>query len=255
MYWPRWEEEVMADLEIHLDAQNEDWLPSKHGKGKKTAAMSRELRAFQDALIARNVLSRFIAADEHEAMEFATPEALQKYLKEHPKADPKRHTVKEPSKGKPVEKKQMPEGLVSATSSEAQHAKTRSAEITKLHESMRSLQDKAEDAQPAAQKQFDRAYAKIYDLGDTSSKAAKKLLEHVSQYENHIDEDSQAGHAVRLLNDALGDWERNRVDHFRVKGEFGYRIRGMQAEQTWAYGKKIDDQIDMLDKALKGEFD
>ena len=34
------------------------------------------------------------------AMEHATPEALKKYLQEHPKADPKRHKVKESNPGK-----------------------------------------------------------------------------------------------------------------------------------------------------------
>ena len=32
-------------------------------------------------------------------------------------------------------------------------------------------------------------------------------------------------------------------------------MRALQAEQTWAYGKKIDDQVEMLDQAVKGEFD
>lgn len=56
--------------------------------------MSRELQSFKDALLVRNVIARHLAADEHEAMEFNTPEALQKYLEKHPKADKSRHTVK-----------------------------------------------------------------------------------------------------------------------------------------------------------------
>lgn len=39
-------------------------------------------------------LSRLIFAMEH-----SSPEALQKYLKEHPKADPKQHTVEDAEKG------------------------------------------------------------------------------------------------------------------------------------------------------------
>jgi hypothetical protein len=47
----------MAKLEIHLDAENEDWLPSKRKSQGKTA-MSRELRDFQDALIVKKVVAR-----------------------------------------------------------------------------------------------------------------------------------------------------------------------------------------------------
>jgi len=61
--------------------------------------MSREFQAFKDALLVRNVVARVLKADEHEAMEFNTPEALQNYLKKHPKADPKKHTVKKKQEG------------------------------------------------------------------------------------------------------------------------------------------------------------
>lgn len=56
--------------------------------------MSLELRNFQDALIARNVVARF-----KRAMEFSSPEALREYLKEHPNADPKNHHVKKQEGG------------------------------------------------------------------------------------------------------------------------------------------------------------
>lgn len=48
-------------------------------------------RAFQDAILVRNVVARATQAMEH-----ATPEALKKYLHDHPDADPKNHTVKKP---------------------------------------------------------------------------------------------------------------------------------------------------------------
>ena len=53
------------------------------------------VRAFEQGLMTRRVASRF-------AMEHATPEARDKYLHEHPKAEPRNHTVKkdEPSKSK-----------------------------------------------------------------------------------------------------------------------------------------------------------
>lgn len=46
---------------------------------------------------ANRVARRYLAKV---AREFRTPEALKKYLEEHPKADPKRHTVKEKGKKK-----------------------------------------------------------------------------------------------------------------------------------------------------------
>jgi hypothetical protein len=48
-----------------------------------------KLREFQDAVIVRNVVARFV-----EAKEFSSPEALQKYLQAHPKSDKSKHTVK-----------------------------------------------------------------------------------------------------------------------------------------------------------------
>ncbi len=52
--------------------------------------------AFQQALLTHRVTSRFV-----EAKEFPSEEARKKYMQDHPQADPKKHTVKEPgSKGK-----------------------------------------------------------------------------------------------------------------------------------------------------------
>jgi cell wall assembly regulator SMI1 len=45
-------------------------------------------------MIARRIVARFLAATNQVSMEFNTPEAMQKYLKEHPKADPANHHVK-----------------------------------------------------------------------------------------------------------------------------------------------------------------
>ena len=52
------------------------------------------LRSFEDAVIARNVVARLKGAMEH-----ATPEALKKYLHEHPDADPSNHRVKKQEGG------------------------------------------------------------------------------------------------------------------------------------------------------------
>jgi len=50
---------------------------------------------FATAVMVRNIVARFIAK---QAMEHNSPEALAKYLKEHPNADKSKHTVKKPEK-------------------------------------------------------------------------------------------------------------------------------------------------------------
>ncbi len=58
--------------------------------------MSKELREFQNALIARRVLARSVLAMEH-----ATEKARKNYLHEHPNADPKDHSVAKKEKAGP----------------------------------------------------------------------------------------------------------------------------------------------------------
>ena len=70
------------------------------------------LRSFQDAVIVRNVVARTKAATK-----FPTEEARKKYLQKHPKADPRKHTVKkqegggasEPESKEPVKKENSPD--------------------------------------------------------------------------------------------------------------------------------------------------
>jgi AraC-like DNA-binding protein len=55
-------------------------------------------KAFQHAVTVRNVVARTVEAMDETAMDFSTPEALEKYLKAHPKADKGRHTVMGPER-------------------------------------------------------------------------------------------------------------------------------------------------------------
>lgn len=55
-------------------------------------------KAFQQALTVRNVVARTVAAMDEVATEFSSPEALEKYLKNHPKADKSKHTVMTPER-------------------------------------------------------------------------------------------------------------------------------------------------------------
>lgn len=61
----------------------------------KHTAASKARDEFATAVMVRNIVARFIAK---QAMEHNSPEALQKYLKEHPNADKSKHTVKKPEK-------------------------------------------------------------------------------------------------------------------------------------------------------------
>lgn len=57
-----------------------------------------ELQDFKDALLATKVAGRF-AAEAPVAMEFTSPEAMKKYLEDHPGADPANHSVKKDEGG------------------------------------------------------------------------------------------------------------------------------------------------------------
>lgn len=56
--------------------------------------MASKLTEFKNAVIARNVVARVL-----EATEFDSPEALKKYLHDHPGADKSNHSVKKEEKG------------------------------------------------------------------------------------------------------------------------------------------------------------
>lgn len=60
--------------------------------------MASKLTAFKNAVLARNVVARVL-----EATEFKSPEALEAYLKKHPKADKSKHSVKKKDEPKKKE--------------------------------------------------------------------------------------------------------------------------------------------------------
>lgn len=192
------------------------------------------LRNFQDALLKHRVVARFLAKT---AMEHATPEAMRSYLHDHPDADPKNHKVKKDKGGG---------GSTGDTSADSSKAESRSKETGKLHDEMKSLKSKVENADPSAKKKFDRAYDKLHENGEAAAKSAEKLLKKFEGAEG------EAGHAVELLSHAVRDWGNNKMNHARAKGDVAHK-KLQQAEQTWAYATKIDDQIKMLSKALKGD--
>lgn len=195
--------------------------------------MDSKLRSFEDALIVRNVVARTLISMEH-----ATPEAMRDYLHEHPDADPKNHKVKKPSGGGS-----------SSHEAEAGKSKSRSTEIDKSYDTMKGLQKKVDSANPTAKRQFDNAYDKLYSGGESAVKSAQKLIK---QHGSGGGEQAEA--AVEILRHALKDWERNRVDHARAKDEFSHK-KLQQAEQTHGYAQKLEEAIQNVSKALKGDYD
>lgn len=268
--------------------------------------MSKTASAFRHVLTVRNVVARYVGATE-----FSSPEALKKYLHDHPDADKSKHTVKKPedasddgndggadekhlndmedslkSKGelnvktkdgkKFTIKKVQRGGLTTydiveggkvkvkgrmmnddalyawlgnlekdesaappkadTHHAEAAKAATRKQETQKHFDEMKSLKTKVDNADHSAQKKFDRAYDKLYEQGETAAKAAQKLMP-------KLDEDSQ-----QALSSAVSEWERNKRDHAKSKGEHAHE-KIQQAEQTWGYATQIDQMISDLTKS------
>jgi hypothetical protein len=191
--------------------------------------MSKTASAFRHALTVRNVIVRYVGVSDRVATEFSSPEALKKYLHDHPDADKSNHTVKKPKGDKPSSDNTQHHA-------EAAKADTRKHETQKQFDDMKSLKSKVDNADPTAKKKFDRAYDKIYEQGETAAKAAQKLLP-------KLDEDSQ-----QALSSTLSEWDRNKRDHAKGKGDAAHG-KLQQAEQTWGYATQIDQMIADLTKS------
>lgn len=81
-----------ADLLNRIDVIDDKVLKLTSGEVEKKLDRAEPVWKELDQLIGGQ---RVMFADDHEAMEFTTPEALKKYLEEHPKADKSNHSVKD----------------------------------------------------------------------------------------------------------------------------------------------------------------
>lgn len=174
----------------------------------------------------------------HLAMEHSSPDARKNYLHEHPNADPSNHTVKQKS-----EKAKPSSG--GDTAADSSKAEARDKEVDRLYEEMKSLKKKVDNADESAKKKFNRAYSKIYDSGETAAKSAERLVKKF----DHLDEDSEGGASVQMLHHALRNWRGNQLDHHKSHPHAHSKLQ--QAEQTWAYAKKIEEAIRNLHKYSK----
>jgi len=149
-------------------------------------------------------LPRKVAARYFEAFEFPTDEAREKYLKEHPGADPSKHTVNETEKAL-------------AKTDEAQPEKKKPSFLDKLKGVSEAARAALKKAPEAARKFFtDENHRRkvLQDLSKTMDEApgkyAKKLIE-TAKHEVH--EFQEAGSAVRdvLNGKKLSDEQKKAV--------------------------------------------
>lgn len=197
---------------------------------------------FKNEVLALRIAARYSAKKrQRNTMEHPSDKAKAQYLKDHPNADPSNHSVAKPGGGKAPG--------ADAMKGDAEKANARSKEREKTLSEMQSLKKGVEDANPSAKKKFDKAYDKLYEHGEQAAKAAEKLVDKFDDVEG----DQQIA-AVKMVHHALRDWKSNQIDHHKGKGEQS-RLKLNQAENTAGYGHQLDESIDMLHRALKGEYD
>lgn len=178
------------------------------------------------------------------AMEHDSPEALKKYLHEHPDADKSKHSVKKP-------KKQVDHGPAEAEGAKAQQ---RFTENKRVFSEMESLKTKVDNADPTAKKKFDRAYDKLFEAGEGAAKSAKKLLEkyHDVAEGSTGDEKEQREAALHLLQSGIHKWENNKIDHHKGKAEYTSAAKKLnQAGNTYGYAQELESLVKDFHKVLK----
>ena len=112
---------------------------------------------------------------------------------------------------------------------------SRKQELKKIYDEMKALKPKVDNADASAKKKFEKAYDKLYELGEEAVKAAKKLLP-------KLDEDGQQAFAG-----PLAEWDRNKRDHTKGRAEAAHE-KLQQAQQTWGYATQIDQMAMDLTK-------
>ena len=118
------------------------------------------------------------------------------------------------------------------------------ARVSKKYlEDMESLLKKVEDADSGAKKKFDKAYDKLFEVGEKSAKEAKSFL---SKLKGMGAED-----VVGLIEGALRDWERNKVDHHQAAESFSAAKKLHQARNTSGYSQKLDGFVRSVHEELR----
>lgn len=141
--------------------------------------MSDSLQDFKTAVSARKVVARYILAMEH-----ATDEARKKYLQSHPKADPKKHTVRH--------KTPMQMG---------RSDKARWNSMLSATKGLKEVGEKAISGDEEAVKEVHKRFKAIYEGGEGIVNDATPLLSKVEKSGN-----PKVKEHVDALKKALSKW-------------------------------------------------
>jgi hypothetical protein len=182
------------------------------------SAILKATAEFQHTLLSRRVASRF-------AMEHATPEAREKYLHEHPNADPANHKVekgedkgsgegaKKEEKGKAEPSLQNEDKTRKTVNRHDEHASNSINKLRKMTDQMRNAYGDPAKAKQVAKK-FTDEHSKFLDLGqkvfDEVQEFSDRNIDHLSAPEKHffksITEDATKLHGqIKELRDRNKD--------------------------------------------------
>lgn len=145
--------------------------------------MTNILRDYQDTVIAHNVVARI-----KEATEFPTPEAREKYLKSHPKADPANHTVRKHKTRTQFNRSD----------------KSRWDDVLKNIKDLKAIGEKATKGDEGAKAEVSKRYTALVDHGESMADDAKPLIKKLKSNPKLSD---QAKEHLADLEKAVKKWD------------------------------------------------
>jgi hypothetical protein len=198
--------------------------------------MDRTLQDFQDTVIARNIVARVF-----EATEFPTPEAREKYLKDHPNADPSKHVVR----------KHKTRTQFNRTD------KSRWEDVLKNTKDLKAIGEKATKGDDAAKAEVSKRYTALVDHGESIADDAKPLInklkgnaklsdkakEHLGELEKAVKKWDSISHAAQK---AKGRGTEAQLNHANEVMSAASAVRTLT---HWLQGQAVQD------KALKRSAD
>lgn len=198
--------------------------------------MDRTLQDFQDTVIARNIVARVF-----EATEFPTPEAREKYLKDHPNADPSKHVVR----------KHKTRTQFNRTD------KSRWEDVLKNTKDLKAIGEKATKGDDAAKAEVSKRYTALVDHGESMADDAKPLVnklkgnpklsdkakEHLGELEKAIKKWDSISHAAQK---AKGRGTEAQLNHANEVMSAASAVRTLT---HWLQGQAVQD------KAMKRSAD
>jgi hypothetical protein len=170
--------------------------------------MTNILRDYQNTVIAHNVVARI-----KEATEFPTPEAREKYLKSHPKADPAKHTVRKHKTRTQFNRSD----------------KSRWDDVLKNIKDLKSIGEKATKGDEGAKAEVSKRYTALVDHGESMADDAKPLINKLKSNPKLSD---QAKEHLADLEKAVKKWDS--ISHAAQK----------------AKGRNTDAQLSHADEVL-----